>query len=163
MKHMSKLAAVSAGVLTLAGCGSSSSSGTSPASAANFVAQGNQICAGINRQEAAMPAITTTAELVKEAPKQLSLVSSAVGRLKALTPPAGKQALFGQWIAGLADETAADKQIVAAIKANDAASTKVDAARLGKLSSAGHARATSLGLTQCAKKVHAGSGSKGSG
>jgi hypothetical protein len=157
MKYVSKLAAMTAGTLALAGCGGSSSS----SSGAHFVTQANHICAGVNTKEAAMPAITNTAELLKESPEQLALVRDAITQLKALTPPAGKKAAAQQWIDGLQAETTTVTKTLSAIKTNNAAQGKVDAAELSKLNTAGNAEATSLGLTQCAKTVQGGSSSSG--
>jgi hypothetical protein len=157
MKHGPKLLSAMLAAGALAGCGGSSSTSTSADSGANFVAQANQICAAVNRKIAALPAINTPAEVIKSLPQEVAVITAAVGQLKALTPPADHKAIADQLTSGLGQEGALLQQIVAALKAGDAAKLKSLATRETSLNTTDGARAKSLGLTECTKNVEAGS------
>ena len=149
-----KLLTVPAAVLALAGCGGSSSSS---GNGAKFVSQANRICADVNRKFASLPAINTTADLLKTGPEEISATNSALAKLRALTPPSDKKATADQLISGLTQETALIQQVVAAIRAGNLTKARSLAAQASTLNAQDHAKATSLGLTECTKNVQPGS------
>src|SRR5450755_1354693 len=121
MRHAPPLFMAILTAAALAACGGSSSSSTSTDSGAHFVAQANQICAAVNRKIAAMPAINTAADVIKSEPREIAVITSAVAQLKALTPPADKKATADLLISGLGQEGTFLQQIIAALKAGNAA------------------------------------------
>ena len=94
MRHVNKFVAATLGAMALAGCGGSSgtSSSANAQSGAQFVSQVNRICSDVNAKVGALPAIQTQADLLTTGARELSMSSTALAELKALTPPAGKQA-----------------------------------------------------------------------
>jgi hypothetical protein len=157
MKHAPTLLSVMLVAATLAGCGGSNSTSTSTDSGANFVARANQICATVNSKIAAMPAINTPAEVIKSLPQEVAVITGAVAQLKALTPPADHKTTAEQLISGLGQEGTLLQQIIAALKAADAAKLKTLANQETSLNKTDGARAKTLGLTECTKNVEAGS------
>jgi hypothetical protein len=157
MKYAATLLSVMLAAATLAGCGGSNSTSTSTNSGANFVARANQICATVNSKIAAMPAITTPAEVIKSLPQEVAVITGAVAQLKALTPPADHKTTAEQLISGLGQEGTLLQQIIAALKAGDAAKLKTLANQETALNKTDGARAKSLGLTECTKNIEAGS------
>ena len=153
MSPISKLLIVPVAVLSLAGCGGSSTNGNG----ATFVSQANRICAEVDSKLASLPAINTTADLLKTGPKEIAMTNSALAKLRALTPPSGKKATADQLISGLTQETALIQQVVAAVRAGDLKKAQSLAAQGSALNASDHAKATSLGLTECTKSVQPGS------
>jgi hypothetical protein len=149
MSPIGKLLVASAAVLALAGCGGSSTN----ANGATFASQANRICAEVNRKLGSLPAINTTSDLLETGPKEISVTNSAVAKLRALRPPAGKKATVQQLISGLTQETALIQQVVAAVRAGDLKKAQALAAEGSALNASDHTRATILGLTECTKSV----------
>src|ERR1019366_10051887 len=92
MSPISKLLIVPVAVLSLAGCGGSSTNGNG----ATFGSQANRSCAEVNSKLAALPAINTTADLLKTGPKEIAMTNSALAKLTSLTPPSAKKATADQ-------------------------------------------------------------------
>jgi hypothetical protein len=157
MKPAPKLLSVMLAAATVAACGGSNSTSTSTDSGAHFVARANQICATVNSKIAAMPAINTPAEVIKLLPQEVAVITGAVAQLKALTPPADHKTTAEHLISGLGQEGTLLQQIIAALKAGDAAKLKTLANQETSLNKTDSARAKTLGLTECTKNVEAGS------
>jgi hypothetical protein len=155
MRHVNKFIAATLGTMALAGCGGSSgtSSSANAQSSAQFVSQVNRICSDVNAKVGALPAIQTQADLLRTGPKELSMSSAALAELKALTPPASKQAAVTQYISGIDQESAISTQVLAAVKAGDSAQTKALSDKGSALNSTDDARAKALGFAQCARNV----------
>jgi hypothetical protein len=155
MRHVNKFIAATLGAMALAGCGGSSgtSSSANAQSSAQFVSQVNRICSDVNAKVGALPAIQTQADLLRTGPKELSMSSAALAELKALTPPASKQAAVTQYISGIDQESAISTQVLAAVKAGDSAQTKALSDKGSALNSTDDARAKALGFAQCARNV----------
>jgi hypothetical protein len=157
MRHAPKLLVPMLTAAILAGCGGSTSSTTSADTGAAFIAKANQVCATVNQKIAAMPALNTAAEIIKSEPQEVALITSAVAQLKALSPPADKKATADALISGLGQEGSLLGQLIAALKAGDAAKVKTLANQETTLNQADGARAKTLGLTECTKNVEPGS------
>jgi hypothetical protein len=148
ISRIGKLLVASGAALALAGCGSSSN-----ASGATFVSQANRICAEANSKLASLPAINTTADLLETGPREISVTNSALAKLRALTPPAAKKATADELISGLTQETALIQQIVAAVRAGNLKHAQSLATQGTSLNASDHAKATTLGMTECTKSV----------
>jgi hypothetical protein len=155
MRHVNKFVAATLGAMALAGCGGSSSSSSSAnaPSSAQFVSQVNKICSDVNAKVGALPTIQTQADLLTTGPKELSVTAAALAELKALTPPASKQAAVTQYISGIDQESAISTQILAAVKAGNSAQTKALSDKGSALNSTDDATAKALGFAQCARNV----------
>jgi hypothetical protein len=142
--------------LALAGCGSSSSnssSSSSAASGADFVAKANALCSKINNQIAALPPITSSADILKLGPKEVSLANQGITEMKSLTAPSGQASAVNQYVAVLETQATLSTKLLAAFKAGDAVKLKQIQAQGKASQSQGHAQAVRLGLTQCARNV----------
>jgi hypothetical protein len=155
MRHVNKFVAATLGAMALAGCGGSSgtSSSANAPSSAQFVSQVNKICSDVNAKVGALPAIQTQADLLTTGPKELSMSAAALAELKALTPPASKQAAVTQYISGIDQESAISTHVLAAVKAGNSAQTKALSDKGSALNSTDAARAKALGFAQCARNV----------
>jgi hypothetical protein len=155
MRHVNKFVAATLGAMALAGCGGSSgtSSSANAQSGAQFVSQVNRICSDVNAKVGALPAIQTQADLLTTGARELSMSSAALAKLKALTPPASKQAAVTQYISGIGQESAISAQTLAAVKAGDSAQTKALSDKGSALNSTDDATAKALGFAQCARNV----------
>jgi hypothetical protein len=153
MSQVTRLLVAAAALLALTGCGAS---GTND-NGTTFVSQANRICADVNRKIASLPAINTTAALLKIGPKEISATNSALAKLRALTPPSGKRATVQKLISGLTQETALIQQVVATVRAGNLKQAQSLAAQGSALNASDQAKATSLGLTECTESVQAAS------
>src|SRR5258708_2435668 len=112
------LAPIFVAAVALAGCGSSSSnSSSSAASRADFVAKANALCSKINTQIAALPPITTSADVLKLGPKEVSLVNQGITEMKSLTPPSGQTSAVNQYVAVLETQATLSTKLLAAFRA----------------------------------------------
>jgi hypothetical protein len=157
MRHVNKFVAATLGAMALAGCGgssgTSSSANANAPSSAQFVSQVNKICSDVNAKVGALPTIQTQADLLTTGPKELSMSAAALAELKALTPPASKQAAVTQYISGIDQESAISTQVLAAVKAGNSAQTKALSDKGSALNSTDDARAKALGFAQCARNA----------
>ena len=156
MRSVSGLLLATGTVMALAGCGGSSSS-TSTGGGAAFAVQAQAICSQVNGQVAALPAITTTTNLLTTGKKEISLSTAAIAKLKAVTAPDAKKAVYTAYVAGVTQETELLQQALSAIKAGDKAKTEQLLGQSKSLDASLQAKAKSLGLTACTANVQPGS------
>ncbi|MGA2012608.1 MAG: hypothetical protein ABSH51_19040 [Solirubrobacteraceae bacterium] len=161
MNHRRTLTAAVLAAVSLAACGGSSatSSHSATASSPRFTGEVNAVCARVNAQIAALPTISTTAELLITGAKEITMSSTALAELQALTAPAATRAAYERYLSGIVQEKAISLAALAAIKAGQNAEASVLGVRGSALNTTDDQRARALGLTQCARDVQpAGSG-----
>lgn len=126
----------------------------SPAVAGSaYVRQGNSICRDALRQLKAVPAPTTTAEVVSYLQTVLPIGEREIAQLQALHPPARSKASFRTALAGAGQETAIFRSYLQRLShgsagANEFASVEKQIGRIDARVNANFRRA---GLGDCAK------------
>ena len=158
------------GALAIAGCGggsdttssgasgASGASGGTPLSQEEFVSQANAVCAEANdKTEAlkALPSSPTTADVATFTAQSIEIANSSYAALAAITPPSDLQAKYDQWLAAGKAQIAIATKLEQAAKADDTNQVKSIAQQMSSAGDKNNAVATDLGLTECAKDVHA--------
>jgi hypothetical protein len=143
--------------IALAGCGGSSSSSSSPARGADFVAQANNLCSNVNSQVAQLPPISGLTALKTTVPKELTTIKHGIASFKNLTPPSDKATVVNQYIGQLQTEAVLFQKLVDAVKTGDFAQVKQIDSQGKALQSKTRAITRQLGLTECVKDAQPGS------
>lgn len=130
----------------LAGCGSSSSSNSSPAS---YRASVNKICAASNAKVTAMPA--SSANSAAGLQKLYGIEESAVSQVRAIKPPSSLSSQVQAWLTTIAQAETNANQIVSAVKAGQTGQLRGLAAKAQSLNAQSNSQATALGVTECAR------------
>lgn len=136
--------------VAVAACGgSTNSSGGSTTSAAGFAASANGICADANRAVKNLPRPTTITQLKSAVDGEVPIIDRASARLKALTPPAGKQAAYQRYLSNIETEVTLTHQLKTDVDGGNITAAGAVAARTKAARDKAHAEASSLGLTKC--------------
>jgi hypothetical protein len=140
-------AATAALGLLLVGCGAAK--GTP-----DFVAKANAICAGANRQVEALPTQADTLRgLVASVSAEVPLAQAELTKLKALTAPSGKEAIFAKVLTNLGAELAAVQQIIKDARHSRTSAIAAIGQRMAPVANELDSEAIALGVTQCTKNV----------
>lgn len=138
----------------LSGCGggAGATSSSPPLSQQQFVARANAVCATLNKEIEALPALPSPPDLPSIAAFASSMepiFKDAVTKLQQLQPPAAKQDKFNSMLGAVQDS-------IRELPALRAAAESEDLQQVRKInnefsSSSAEVDATDLGLTECAR------------
>jgi hypothetical protein len=137
--------------LLICSCGGSNSPAPTKA---RFVSRANAICAVGLRSAARLKTPRSPAELLLFSERASSIVSKAASELKNLNPPSSSRVAYERFLTTLADEARLNGDVVAALRAGNAARARAALKALNSNSVNEEARA--LGLTECARTVTPG-------
>ena len=138
---------------TTASTGASGATGASgtPLSQDEFVSQANTICADLNDQLSALQQPTDIKSVADFAAQGLAIIEPAFQQFQALVPPADLQAQWDDYISQAESQLAKEKQLATAAAAGDSQQVQAIAADIKSINNDQDAKATDLGLTECAK------------
>jgi hypothetical protein len=163
---------VSLVVVLAAACGSSSNTDTAAGSGgteaatsltagggskADFIAQADAICTDTAKKTAAL-AIDLNAANTVDVAKQADAIDQgvvisqqALDQLKALTPPAGDDAVVAAFWSGIDQQITSEKQVAADVRANDLQGAQSVTAQVKAAGQQSNAQMASYGFVACAK------------
>ena len=141
-------AAVVAALLALAaGCGGG---GGERLSRDADVTKADVICLDVVREQKALPAPASIAEIPAYVDRVLPIFDAALKQLRALRPPAEMEDGVSAWLKAAGDARKALENLRSAAKGGDALKVREAGAEATKIDNRGSARARALGLTACA-------------
>jgi hypothetical protein len=146
---MRRSAAAVLGILVLAaGCGGG---GGQRLSRDAYVAKADAICRTANAQTRKLRAPTTVAGIPAYVDRALPVLDSAIGRLRALRPPANLEPGVKNWLGAVGDARGALAAMRTAAQQGDTAKASSEGAAGASANRRANALAGSLGLTDCAR------------
>jgi hypothetical protein len=132
-------------VAAVAGCGSSKSSGISPAS---YRSQVNALCASNNAQITALP--KSDQSNLAGIEKLDSIATGTLTKVKAISPPSSISSGVNKWIAAIEQEEGLASQIINDLKAGKTSAIQALGGKASSIDAQTDSDAKSLGLSSCA-------------
>jgi hypothetical protein len=124
-------------------------------SEAAFTKKANSACTAAGAKVEALPKITD-ANFTVVLGKELTILSSLVGKLEAIKPPSSKATQYHSFLSANRKQIPLGKKTLASIKAKDAAKAKSLAGQLDAAGQRSNKLAAGLKLKACAKNYTAG-------
>ena len=147
MRARLTIAALSAAVLALAGCGEDR------LSQAEFAKQGDALCAEAERKAEALGEPRDLQGVARQLDELVKISEDAKRRFSELKPPEDKQAAFDGYLQSIQRQIDKAKQLRDAASRNDEAALRSELANIDQLEQDSRNRARELGLNGCASET----------